>query len=282
MRLASFENRDGRCSFGAVQDDGSLVDMAAPGVATLRDALAGWPTAEMARRAAAGRLVAATDIRRWLPPITNPGKILCVGMNYRSHAAEVKVPIPAKPGLFVRFPCAQVGHLEPTLAPSNSQQYDYEAELAVIIGRGGRHLTVDNALDAVAGYACFAENSLRDFQRHGTQATAGKNFDASGAFGPWMVTADSVEDPQALQVIGRVNGEALQHGHTSDMIFSIAELVSYISSFTKLVAGDVIVTGTPAGVGFMRTPPVFLKPGDVFEVEIPGIGLLRNPVVAGP
>lgn len=282
MKLASFERRDGRCSFGVVHDDGSLLDIAAPGVTTLKDALAAWPASEMAGRAASGKPVAQAEIKRWLPPVVQPEKIICVGLNYRHHALEAGMPIPAKPSLFVRFPSAQVGHLEPTWAPSNSEQYDYEAELAVIIGKGGRNLGTEAALDAVAGYACFAENSIRDFQRHAVQATAGKNFEASGAFGPWMVTADSIENPQALAVIGRLNGQEVQHGDTSDMIFSVAELISYISSFTRLVAGDVIVTGTPAGVGFTRTPPLLLKAGDVFEVEIPGVGLLRNPVIAGP
>lgn len=280
MKLVSFERRDGQQSFGVLHDDGFLFDIAAPGVTTLREAIATWSTLELNRRAQTGKPVAASEVKRWLPPIVNPEKIICIGMNYRTHAKEVNVPIPAKPALFVRFPSSQVGHLEATVAPLNSTHYDYEAELAVIIGRGGRHIAVDKALEAVAGYACFAENSLRDFQKHSPQATAGKNFEGCGAFGPWMVTSDSIKDPQALQIIGRLNGEELQRGETSDMIFSVAELVSYVSSFTRLVAGDVIVTGTPSGVGFLRTPPLFMKPGDVFEVDIAGVGLLRNPVIS--
>ncbi len=285
MKLASFELQDARRSFGVVQEDGSLIDISAPGIDTLKQALAIWPVAEMASRAAfgktSGKAVAQAVIKRWLPPILNPEKILCVGLNYRHHAEEAGMPIPAKPSLFVRFPSSQVGHLEPTRAPSNSVHYDYEAELAVIIGKGGRNLDAACALDAVAGYACFAENSIRDFQRHATQATAGKNFEASGAFGPWITTADSIPDPQSLRVIGRLNGTEVQNGETADMIFSVAETIAYVSSFTALVAGDVIVTGTPAGVGFTRTPPLYLTAGDVFEVDIPGVGCLSNPVLAG-
>ncbi len=279
MKLASYELKGGQGSFGIVDGD-AVIDLATPEVTSLRAALAAWSRVEFDAQRARGRRLQASDIARWLPPVTDPEKIICVGLNYRLHAEEANMAIPTKPSLFVRFPSSQVGHREPTLMPVHSEQYDYEAELAVIIGQGGRDIAVDDALKAVAGYACFAENSVRDFQRHAAQATPGKNFEASGAFGPWMTTADEVGDPQSLAIIGRVNGQELQHSHTGDMIFTVAELIAYISSFTRLQPGDVIVTGTPEGVGFTRKPPLYLKPGDVFEVEIARVGVLSNPVRA--
>ncbi|MGE4239826.1 fumarylacetoacetate hydrolase family protein [Ramlibacter sp.] len=280
MRLASFETAQGRRGFGAVQNNGAIAALDTPEVPTLRDALATWGESGLRERAAGAKATIEPGQFKWLPPILQPDKILCVGLNYRRHAEEAGMAIPKHPSMFVRFPGAQVGHETPTVAPSASEQYDYEAELAVIVGRGGRHLRESEAMSAIAGYACFAENSVRDFQKHAAQATPGKNFEASGAFGPWMTTADEVADPTRLQVIGRLNGEVMQDEPVSNLIFSIAQIVAYASSFARLLPGDVIVTGTPAGVGVARKPPRWLKPGDVFEVDIPGVGLLRNPVVA--
>jgi len=279
MKLASFAFGDGRRSFGAVLDGDRIADLSTPEVPTLREALRRWGLAGLAERAAAApaRVVPTASIA-WLPPVTDPDKIVCVGLNYRLHAEEAGVAIPKHPSLFVRFPGSQVGHLAPCVAPEASAQYDYEAELAVIVGREARDVPAEHAMQVVAGYACFAENSIRDFQKHATQATAGKNFEASGAFGPWLATADEVGDPARLEVIGRLNGVEMQRDSVAHMIFPIPELIAYVSRFARLLPGDVIVTGTPAGVGFTRRPPVFLKAGDVFEVDIPGVGLLRNPV----
>lgn len=280
MRLASYETPQGRSGFGVVHADMAIAPLGTAEVSTLRGALSTWGEAGLLERARAAQPSLKPGQFRWLPPITQPDKILCVGLNYRQHAEEAGMAIPAHPSMFVRFPGAQVGHEAPTVAPSASEQYDYEAELAVIIGRGGRQLQEADAMAAIAGYACFAENSVRDFQKHAAQATPGKNFEASGAFGPWMVTADEVDDPARLEVIGRLNGEVMQREPVSNLIFSIPQIVAYASTFARLLPGDVIVTGTPAGVGMARKPPRWLRPGDVFEVDIPGVGLLRNPVAA--
>ncbi len=219
---------------------------------------------------------------RLLPPVVAPRKILCVGLNYGRHVAEAGRELPAHPSLFARFIDSFVGHGEPMWKPQASDRYDYEAELAVVIGRGGRHIAAENALEHVAGYTCMAENSVRDFQKHNAQVTPGKNFERSGALGPWLVTADEIGDPARLEVISRLNGELMQHGQVSDLIFPIPELIAYISSFTRLSPGDVIATGTPEGVGSSRKPPRFMSAGDTLEVEIPGIGTLVNTVADEP
>ncbi len=281
MKLASFETPQGRRSFGVVLADGAIADLGSPQMPGLREALANWGLAGLAERArAAGVARIAPGGFRWLPPVIDPEKILCVGLNYRRHAEEAGMALPKYPSMFVRFPSSQVGHETPTVAPANSGDYDYEAELAVVIGRSGRHIRAEQAADYIAGYACFAENSVRDFQKHAAQATPGKNFEASGAFGPWIVTPDEVPDLNAAHVIGRLNGEVMQDEPLSNLIFSIGEIIAYASSYTRLEPGDVLVTGTPAGVGMAKKPPRWLKPGDVFEVEIAGVGLLRNPVIA--
>lgn len=214
------------------------------------------------------------------PPIEDPDKIICVGMNYRGHLAETSADLPQSPSLFVRFPSSQVGHNQPIVAPSVSAQLDYEGELAVIIGRPAWRVSEEEALAYIAGYSCFAENSVRDYQSHARQVTAGKNFLASGAFGPWLTTSDDVGDPTDLELITRLNGQVVQRDLVSSLIFSVPRLISYITEFTRLLPGDVISTGTPDGVGFLRNPPVYLTPGDRMEVEIPGVGLLQNLVEA--
>ena len=276
MRLASFIHR-GRTAFGVVRAVG-VVDLSGE-IATLRDALATLGLAGLRRRAAdAGPTIPLAEIQ-WLPPITNPDKILCVGLNYHEHAREAKLPVPDKPSLFVRFPASQVGHGTPVVRPRASPQFDYEAELAVIIATRARHVREAEAMDVVAGYSCFAENSVRDWQTHSRQATPGKNFDRSGAFGPWIVTPDEAGPVERMDVIGRLNGREMQRDSARNMIFSVPQQIAYISTFTELLPGDVIVTGTPAGVGFTRQPPVWLAPGDRFEVEITGVGVLANDVV---
>lgn len=283
MRYASFRKPDGTVAFGAVSADGAnLCDLRDGSVTTLRAALAGWGLDGLARRAAeASHNVRSSDVQ-WLPPITDPAKIICAGVNYATHAAEAGRDVPPYPSLFPRFVDSFVGHLQPVQRPRVSEMFDYESELAVVIGRPARHVREEDALRYVAGYCCLAENSVRDFQKHTGQVTAGKNFFASGAFGPWMTSADSVGEPGKLEVIGRLNGQEVQHDTVDHMVFSIPRLIAYISTFTLLMPGDVIATGTPSGVGMARKPPVYMRDGDVLEVEIPGVGLLRNPVQDEP
>lgn len=217
---------------------------------------------------------------RLLPPITNPDKILCVGVNYDDHRKETGRDKSEKPVIFTRFADTQVGHGSALVRPRSSERFDYEGELAVVIGRPGRHIPESAALAHIAGYACYNDGSVRDWQRHTHQFTPGKNFPGSGGFGPWLVTADEVPDPFALTLTTRLNGQEVQKATTDLMIFDLKQLIAYISGFTKLNPGDVIITGTPGGVGDKRNPPLYMKPGDVAEVEISGIGLLRNPVIA--
>lgn len=216
----------------------------------------------------------------FLPPITDPDKIICVGLNYRGHLAETGTALPDYPSVFPRFASSQVGHGQAVIVPTVSSQLDYEAELAVVIGRRAHRVKAGDAMDYIAGYTCFAENSVRDYQMHARQVTAGKNFLSSGAIGPWLTTADAVADPADLEIIGRLNGEVVQHAFLSQLIFGVSALIAYITEFTELLPGDIISTGTPDGVGFLREPKIWLRPGDVFEVEVPGVGLLRNPVMA--
>ena len=212
----------------------------------------------------------------FLPVIPNPGKILCAGLNYRSHVAETGREMPSKPSMFSRFTDTLLGHEEPMVRSSVSEQFDYEGELAVIIGRSGRHIPVERALDYVAGYTCFNDGSVRDFQK--ISVTAGKNFPSSAPLGPWMVTPEELPDPSTLTLTTRLNGTEVQRSTTDQLIYSVPTIISYVSDFTSLAPGDIIATGTPEGVGHKRTPPLWLKNGDIVEVEISGIGTLRNRV----
>lgn len=204
-------------------------------------------------------------------------KILCVGVNYRPHIEEMGRDIPEYPVVFTRFASSLVGDGEPVIRPSVSEKFDFEGELAVIIGRPARYVLRNEAFDYIAGYCCFMDGSVRDWQRHTGQFTAGKNFERSGAIGP-MVAAADIGDPRRLELQTRVNGEVMQEGRVVDLLFDIPRLLEYCSTFAALQPGDVIATGTPGGVGAARQPPVWLKAGDWVEVEIPGLGVLRNPV----
>ena len=204
-------------------------------------------------------------------------KVLCVGVNYRPHIEEMGREVPDYPVVFTRFPSSLVQHGEAIIRPAASEQFDFEGELAVVIGKPARHVSRDDALDYVAGYCCFMDGSVRDWQRHTMQFTAGKNFERSGAIGPTVAAAD-IRDPAALELTTRVNGAVMQKGRVADLVFDIPCLIEYCSTFTELQPGDIIATGTPGGVGAARTPPAWLKGGDVVEVEIPGIGVLSNPV----
>ena len=273
MRLASYRT-GGESSFGIVSGS-SIVDLKRrTGVHSLRELLAN-PT----RITETGTADWAIGDVTFEPVIPNPGKIICVGLNYHEHIVESGRAQPLKPVLFARYPGTQVGHDQPIVRPAVSAQLDFEGELAVVIGTHGRHIAVENALRHVAGYACYNDGSVRDWQAHTAQYLPGKNFLATGAFGPWLVTADEIPDPTTLTLETRLNGAVMQHATVDLMINPIPELIAYCSTFLPLEPGDVIVTGTPGGVGARRTPPVWMKPGDVVEVEVSTIGVLRNEIV---
>ncbi len=215
-----------------------------------------------------------------LPPVPNPGKIVCIGLNYRAHAIEGGNPIPDYPAVFMRCTTSLAAPGGAMIYPECSDKLDYEAELAVIIGKTARNVAAANALDYVAGYSCFNDGSVRDFQRKSTQWTMGKNFDGTGGFGPDLVTPDELPaGASGLRLVARLNGQIMQDSSTADMIFDVATLIAILSEAMTLEPGDVIATGTPSGVGYARTPPVFMRPGDVTEIEIEGIGILTNVVV---
>ena len=281
MKLVSFVHK-GRPSYGIAIGD--HVREASPGLrarfADLRSLIGSGACLEL-QEDAGGAEFDATELR-FAPPIPNPDKILCVGVNYRPHIKEMGRQVPNHPVVFVRFPGSLVGHGEPIIRPFVSDQFDFEGELAVIVGKRARHVARESALEYIAGYCCFMDGSIRDWQRHTPQFTAGKNFHQSGAMGPYVVTADEIPDPSVLRLTTLVNGEVMQRGQVSDLVFDIPALIEYCSTFSELVPGDVIATGTPGGVGAARTPPIWLKAGDVVEVEIPGVGLLRSPVSDEP
>lgn len=215
-----------------------------------------------------------------LPPCARPGKILCLGLNYRDHAHEFDAEPPGYPAVFARFASSLIGHGQPLVRPRVSDRFDYEGEMAVILGRGGRHIAERDALDHVFGYAVFNDGSIRDYQMRTTQWTVGKNFDGTGAFGPWVVTADELPPGgTGLVLETRLNGMVMQRASTDDMIFGVAETIALLSEAMTLEAGDLLVMGTPSGVGYARKPPVYMKAGDVCEVSIERIGTLRNTVI---
>lgn len=215
-----------------------------------------------------------------LPPCDRPGKIVCLGLNYQEHAREFDAQAPSYPAVFARFASSLIGHGQPLVRPRVSDTFDYEGEMAVILGRRGRHIAERDALDHVFGYAVFNDGSLRDYQMRTTQWTVGKNFDGTGAFGPWVVTADELPPGGAGLILEtRLNGTVMQHASTSDMVFGVARTIALLSEAMTLEAGDLLVMGTPSGVGYGRKPPVYMKHGDVCEVSIERIGTLRNTVV---
>ena len=281
MKLLSFL-RLGRPGVGAVVDDG-IIDLTGrlPGQPrSLRTAIAAGQLAS-AMAYVDGRVPElSTADAIFLPPITDPAKILCIGLNYAKHQAETGRPDVDHPTIFTRFADSQVGHLQPMIKPDQSVRFDYEAELAVVMGEGGRFISEDHALSHVAGYACYNDGSIRDWQRHTSQFTPGKNFPGTGAFGPYLVTPDEVGDYRKLPIESRLNGEVMQKATLADLIFPIPRLINYISEFTALSSGDVIVTGTPGGVGDRREPPVYMVPGDVIEVDIGVVGTLVNPITS--
>lgn len=281
MKLLSYRLGDretyGAVFEGAVRDLGKVFGDTMP---TLRAALKAGAAEDLIVAAREVNPECGLDEIEFLPVIPDPDKIICVGLNYATHIKETGRTDSAYPALFTRFANTQVAHDAPLIKPDVSDSFDYEGELAVIIGTAGRHIDKADALAHVAGYACYNDGSVRDWQRHTHQFTPGKNFVGTGGFGPWMATRDAIPDPAKLTLVTRLNGQEMQRATTDQLIFDIPTLIAYISTFTELVPGDVISTGTPGGVGFKRTPPVFMKDGDVIEVEISDIGVLRNPVVA--
>ncbi len=280
MKLVSFVS-GGRARYGVVSGDG-VIDLAArfgERWPTLRDMLAADGLAEAARVADEAPDFQLADLE-FAPVIPNPDKIVCVGLNYRDHVAETGRTETPNPALFARYAGSQVGHGQSLIKPAVSDEFDYEGELAVVIGKGGRHIAAADALGHVAGYACYNEGSVRDWQRHTSQYLAGKTFAGTGGFGPWLVTTDDIPDPAALTLETRLNGQVVQHSTTDLMITPVPEQIAYISTILPLLPGDVIVSGTPGGVGSKRKPPLWMRAGDVVEVEISHIGVLRNPVVA--
>lgn len=216
----------------------------------------------------------------FLPPLSHPRKIVCIGLNYRDHAHEAGLEVPDYPTLFARFDTSLIGHGQSIRSTPLSEQLDYEGEMVAVIGSAARDVTDAEALDAVCAYSVFNDVSVRDFQLKSPQWTAGKNFDGTGAFGPWLVTADEVPaGGRGLHIETRLNGEVVQSASTSDLVFDVASLVATLSKFMTLEPGDIIVTGTPSGVGLSRDPQLWMRPGDICEVEVEGLGLLRNPVV---
>jgi 2-keto-4-pentenoate hydratase/2-oxohepta-3-ene-1,7-dioic acid hydratase in catechol pathway len=287
MRLLSYRT-GGRHSWGAYASDGNVIDLGArfgDRLPTLRDWLAADDRArrEIADYVGDGRRaadLAESDIA-YLPTVPNASKVIGIGFNYRKHAAETGLKVPEHPIIFARWHESHVGHRQPLLAPRESEQYDYEGELAVIIGRRARRIGEADALSVVGGYSIYNDGSVRDWQYRTSQFTPGKNFVNSGAFGPCMTTADEIPDPAALHLTTRFNGAVVQDEGVDDLIFNVPHLIHFVSTFVELVPGDVIATGTPSGVGMARKPPLWMKPGDTVEIAITRIGTLSNPVEAG-
>ncbi|MDB5504052.1 MAG: 5-carboxymethyl-2-hydroxymuconate isomerase [Tardiphaga sp.] len=278
MKLASFKIGNNR-SWGVIEgedalDVGAVLKHRYP---DLKSVIAADALSAVGKAAREAKRYPTADIA-WLPVIPNPDKILCIGLNYETHRKETGRSEVENPTVFARFANSQTGHLADIVRPKLSTHLDYEGELAIIIGKPGRHITQADAWIHIAGYACYNEGSVRDFQRHTHQFTPGKNFPETGAFGPWMMTPDELGDVKPLRLQTRVNGQIVQDATIDQMIFDIPRQIEYCSSFTRLEPGDVIVTGTPGGVGAKRTPPLWLKPGDIVEVEIDRLGVLRNGV----
>jgi len=278
MRLARV-SKDGKTGLAAKIDGETKVVWDAD-LADLDAQIAGGKMAAAGAAAAAGETVDAASLT-FLPPVAKPRKIICLGLNYRDHAEEAGLGIPEFPVLFGHFASSLIGHGAPIILPKVSEQLDWEAELVVVLSKGGKNIAEADALDYVAGYSVFNDASIRDYQLRTPQWTAGKNFDDTGAFGPWLVTPNEVPAGAAgLKIECRVNGEVMQSSNTSNLIFTVANTIHLLSTFMTLEAGDVIVMGTPGGVGVARDPQVWMRAGDVCEVEIEGIGLLKNTVVA--
>jgi 2-keto-4-pentenoate hydratase/2-oxohepta-3-ene-1,7-dioic acid hydratase in catechol pathway len=287
MRLFSYQDSKGHDGVGALLKDSSdtfinlsgtdpLIPNRLQEIIQSQESLNRAAAAIQNSNAIKGKIDSIT----FKPPIEKPGKIVCMGLNYADHAKEGGNARPEYPSFFMRGPSSLTAHLSPILRPQVSDKLDYEAELAFVVGKQARHLTLDNALDCVAGYSIFNDGSIRDYQRKTNQWTIGKNFDQTGAFGPWLVTPDELPPGcDGLNIQSRLNGQVMQSANTKDFLWGVAETIVLISECMTLEPGDVVITGTPAGVGYARTPPVFMKAGDICEIEIESIGILRNTIV---
>lgn len=287
MRLFSYQDKNNQKRVGVLKAVGSqdFVDLAATDASlpkSLLEIIATPGAMERAGQAAKSATAVVQSLKdvRFIPLIDRPSKIVCLGLNYADHAAEGGHARPEYPSFFMRGPSSLVGHLEPMIRPKVSDKFDYEAELAFVVGKTARHLTAANALEHVAGYSVFNDGSLRDYQRKSNQWTIGKNFDATGGFGPWLVTPDELPPAaDGLRIQSRLNGQVMQDANTKSFLWGVVETLVLITECMTLEPGDVVITGTPAGVGYARKPPVFMKQGDTIEVEIEGVGLLSNPIV---
>jgi 2-keto-4-pentenoate hydratase/2-oxohepta-3-ene-1,7-dioic acid hydratase in catechol pathway len=279
MKLASFTIQK-RATWGIVEgssvlDIGSVLAQQYP---DLKSWIAGDDSTAVRAAIASAQAYEMKDVS-WLPVIPNPEKIFCVGLNYEMHRKETGRAVVDHPTIFARFANTQTGHMSDIIRPHVSTQLDFEGELALIIGKAGRYIAGEQAYKHIAGYACYNDASVRDWQHHTHQFTPGKNFPGTGGFGPWMVTPDEFFDFATHRIMTRLNGDIVQQAALGEMIFDVPTLIEYCSAFNPLVPGDVIVTGTPGGVGVKRSPPLWMKAGDVVEVEIDGIGVLRNSIV---
>lgn len=278
MKISSYVLPDGTESYGRLEGD-TVVDAGTTLRGTypdLRALLAGDAIHRLA--SADGPSLPVSDVTM-LPTIPKPDKIICIGLNYLGHIKETGRDRPEYPSIFTRYPSSVVGHGAPLVRPKVSQNFDFEGEFTVVIGKPGRHIARDRAYDHVAGYTCFNDGSIRDYQRHTTQFWGGKNFWQSGSMGPCLVTPDELGDPTEPRMVTRLNGEIMQDTSVGDLAFDIPDLIAYVSTIIDLTPGDIIATGTPSGVGNFRDPKVFMKPGDTIEVEIDGIGTLSNPII---
>lgn len=281
MKLATLL-LDGEDAVALVTDDGvvPLTWVAPDAPSTLREVLGWLPEHPVDLAGVAALPLDSVHLR---PVVPDPTAIWCAALTYLSHVREGgDRPVPDYPLFFLRVANSQMGDGEPMLVPAVSSELDYEGELAVVIGRRGRDIPINRALEHVGGYTCYNDGSVRDWQRHTSQITMGKNFDSTGGFGPWLVTPDEFGDPTSHRITTRLNGETMQDTGVDQLLFPIEYLIHYVSTVSTLEVGDVIVTGTSGGVGVRRNPPVFMKPGDVVEVEIDGIGILRNPIALAP
>ena len=277
MKLASYI-ADGQEVYGVVTGDGVITMNQRFGghAASLREAITGGLLPQIKEAAAHGRADHKISDIKFLPVIPNPEKIMCVGINYKSHAAEHGTEVPKAPNIFLRFVNTLLPHEGEMIRPKVSTSFDFEGELALVIGKAGRHIKQADALSYIAGYTCFCDATVRDFTKYSLAAS--KNFIGSGPLGPWMVTADEIPDPTKLTLTTRLNGQEMQKSGTDMLIHDIPRIIEFCSMFTPLTPGDIIATGTPDGIGAKRTPPVWMKSGDVLEVEISGIGTLRNKI----
>ena len=279
MRWMSFAHQ-GRATFGVLSPSGdSVIDIGARSqYADLKSAIAADALNGLALSARGETAIPLAKVS-YLPTLPNPDKILCVGLNYKAHQEETGRGGEPYPTIFVRFAGAQMGHNAPMIRPPESNTLDYEGEIAMIIGKRGRRISKERALAHVAGFSIYNDGSVREYQRHTSQFTPGKNFASTGGFGPWMMTPDEVGDLSAMELTTRLNGKVMQHSFSSLMVFGFVELIAFCSTFIELVPGDVIVTGTPGGVGSAMKPPIFMDDGDLIEIEVKPIGTLSNRVV---